>query len=355
MRYFIGATTSEAAGTGPSSDSMVDQSIDRRIGLARSVLDRLDAGEPLSALLPTVKTLAQLLADEDTVALLDIAIYGLSNIPDHPPPFPDVDDSYHKATLLWMKLARARDPDDLTIDKILRDGLPTELKMVVPSSMFELEGYEPPPTLEQVPSPKFADRIVQASHTYKDTRGVLYRVRSYFYDYVSAKWGADVREKDRIELLGQDYHLVLGSLSALDTTVGEELAAALDQLTSENAASWSLAAVGCRAVVLKLGRQLYQLRDAEYESVLLEKTLNMTGDSEKNRLSAYIDTKWRSADQRNQELLEEAMKLVAPIYDMGSKGKAGARVRHSEAQTLVQDTFRLVDCLDRATGMEPIR
>ena len=124
---------------------------------------------------------------------------------------------------------------------------------------------------------------------------------------------------------------------------------------SENAASWSLAAVVCRAVVLKLGRQLYQRRDAQYESVLLGKTLNLTGDSEKNRLSAYIDTKWQSADRRNQDLLEEAMKLILPIYDMGSKGKAGARVRHSEAQALVQDTFRLVDCLDRATGMEPIR
>jgi hypothetical protein len=72
-------------------------------------------------------------------------------------------------------------------------------------------------------------------------------------------------------------------------------------------------------------------------------------------LSAYIDFKWQAADPQNQDLLKEAMGLVEPIYNLGSKGKAGAKIRHSEAQKLVKHTFRLADLIDRATGMDPIR
>lgn len=135
--------------------------------------------------------------------------------------------------------------------------------------------------------------------------------------------------------------------------MGSELLAALDQLASENPAKWNLAALGCRNVVIKLGRILWTVETDEYASTLLGRTLNLKGETEKNRLSAYIDVHWRSAAEAEKNLLEEAHGLVLPVYDLGSKGKSG-QIRHGEAQQLVVDTFRLVDLLRQAAGVTPI-
>jgi len=73
---------------------------------------------------------------------------------------------------------------------------------------------------------------------------------------------------------------------------------------------------------------------------------------EKNRLLAYIDAHLKKATAGKQALLDEARDLVIPIYNKGSKGKK--RIRHAEAQTLVVDTFHLVDLLSGATELKRI-
>ena len=150
---------------------MLDQPIDRRINLSKSVLARLESGERLSAVLPIVKNLAQLLEDNETVALLNIAIYGLERIPGQPPPFTGA--AYNAAGVVWIGLASARDLGDMTVDGILRDGVPTERNMVVSVNVFELEGHEPPPDLGPGTTRELADHLVRLTHEYKDTQDVL--------------------------------------------------------------------------------------------------------------------------------------------------------------------------------------
>jgi hypothetical protein len=214
---------------------MLEQSLDWRITLGSALMARLDSGERLSAVLPAVKNLAQLIDDKEIAAFLSMVIYALTMIPDQPSPF--TNPVYREAGEVWLKLAMVRDSDRLTTDEILHRGVFVERNKVVTASIFELEGHEPPPPLQLGTSPQLADLTVQQAHMYRDTLDVINRVQSYVYDYVSENWRTDLRERDHIQLLGQDYHIVLNALGVLDTEVGDELVAALDQLRSENAAS----------------------------------------------------------------------------------------------------------------------
>ena len=103
---------------------------------------------------------------------------------------------------------------------------------------------------------------------------------------------------------------------------------------------------------MKLGRLLWKAPAEEYGSSLLGKTLTLKGESEKNKLSAYIDVRWKAASEAEKQLLQEAQTLEGPIFDLGSKGKSDY-VRHSEVRQLVLDTFRLVDLLRQATRLVP--
>ena len=143
------------------------------------------------------------------------------------------------------------------------------------------------------------------------------------------------------------------SIGALDSDVADELNAAIDRLNSENPANWGLSALGCQNVLLRLATLLWRAEGDEYQSLLLGRALKLTGEAEKNKLSAYIDVMWQAASERNKEPLEAAHALVEPVYDLGSKGKIGSRYRRGEAQELIVKTFRLVDFLQQATELLP--
>ncbi len=198
------------------------------------------------------------------------------------------------------------------------------------------------------------DRVARISLYYKQVQICLSKIRSYCHDYAGQVWQKSLEEKDYIGFLGPDYKLVIDYLGALDSEFANELTATLEGLRSENPASWSLSALGCRNVVLKLGLTLWRVSGGEYDSVLLDKKLTIKGDAEKNKLSAFIDAHWQVADSHEKSLLKEAHDLVEPIYDKGSKGKASNRIRMSEAKGLVVDTFRLVDLLQQTTDLQPL-
>jgi len=335
---------------------MLETSLQRKIDAARALMQRIEAGERLSAVLPQFKIVASLEADEAMQFFSDMLSYGLDHIPGFQPPFKNP--AQRKAGVLLWDLCKTPNVGGLSLDSVLQDAWTSkrrELDHMIFLSVFEMERIEKAPSLHPASSREDVDRAFRIDVYYEEVQKALARLRSFVYDRASQVWLKNTVEKERIQLLGPDYRLVLDSIGALDSAVASELTAALDALASENPASWALSALGCRNVVLKLGSLLWRVPGDQYESVLLGKPLKLTGDAEKNKLSAYIDSHWQvETDDEKKKRLEEAHRLVPSIYDRGSKGKAGSAVRRAEAQGLVVDTFNLVVLLRETTGLVPL-
>lgn len=314
-------------------------------------MQRLDTGEPLSSVLSQVRLLANMTGDMLKVALMDMLIYGLDNIPDQSKPFTG---AYKVAGTLYTKLFAIEDVSKLDINVIVRDPwserIPEKEKVVI-LSVSDMENLSPPLTPRPGDSYDLANGIFQHRAYFDTVKSILVRLRAFIYDYVSNIWLESVREQERIKLLGSDYRLITDKLDTLETPVGGELIAAVDNLRSTNPANWNACALMCRNVVLKLAKMLWTVSGQTYVTVGGEE-LQVSGNKEKNRLLAYIDAYYRQVDHTKQSILNEAKDLVHPVYNIGSKGKQ--QVRHEEAQKLVIDTFRLVDLLDRATELKPI-
>jgi hypothetical protein len=294
--------------------------------------------------------------DTVKVALVDMLTHGLCNVPYQGIPY--TDPAYKEAGLMLMKLCSMEDVTKLNIDEAIdklmkepRDKRIPVKNQVVTLSVYEMENQSPPPPVSPWESRKFANLILQANIFQDRIRSILIRLRAYIYDYVSSIWIAATREKDRIDLLGPDYRLITDKLDALETPVGGELLAAIDNLGSSNPASWNASALICRNVVIKLGTLLWKVPGGTYVQRSGE-ILEVSPNKEKNRLYAYIDAYYKKVGADKQTLLDEAQELVKPIYNKGSKGKK--EIRHSEAQTLLVNTFRFIDLLNKATELKPI-
>ena len=59
---------------------MLEANLDRKIGVAYALMQRIDTGVPLSEVLPQVKTLAGLEEDLVTQSLADMLIYGILGV-----------------------------------------------------------------------------------------------------------------------------------------------------------------------------------------------------------------------------------------------------------------------------------
>jgi hypothetical protein len=338
-----------------SSALILEANLDRKINVASALMQRLDSGEQLSAVLPPFKTLAGLEADETMQFFFDLLIYGIEDVPGFQPPFHGL--AQKRAVTLWMELCKALDIGRITVDSVLKAAWSEkrrERERVITISVSQMEQIQKAPTLQPPVSGDLIERGFKIGVYYQEVQNALHKLRSYAYEYASAVWQKSLKEKDNIALLGPDYRLVIDATGALNSSFADELTAALDRLHSENAANWSLSALGCRNVVLALGSTLWQVKQDQYDSTLLGRTLSLKGDVEKNKLSAYIDAHWKVADASLKPLLKEAHDLVEPIYNQGSKGKAGNKIRRSEAQGLVVDAFRLVNLLQQATNLEPL-
>jgi hypothetical protein len=331
---------------------MLEIQADRKIELASKIIEHWDAGKPLSSVLSRIKILAEMFGDKFMSARAELAIHGIIHTPNIAKRCHD-DPIFLNAAESHMEFCHTEDPREITVAKAMEyfnKGEGPPLNWCYSGSVYELENVDPPPKLLSGMHNIDYDTSLKLKTIHKYHTLILYRMQQYFFEYVNNKLLEAQTEKDRLNLLGPDYNIVLSSLGALDTMVGEELEAALNLLSSNKAADWSLCVLGCRNVVIKLGKLLWKVPGKTYFSNLSGKELDLSGDKEKNKLYAYIDYKWRNATDEERQLLEEAQKLVPRIWNIGSKGKTG-KVRFSEAQNLVIETFHFADLLDKTTGL----
>lgn len=330
----------------------IKDELDRKIALAQGIRTRLDNGEPLSSVLSQVRLLMGLTGNSVMVALMDMLIHGLTNVPYQGIPF--TDRAYKEAGIMHMKLCGMEDVSKLDIDEIIREPWPDRIPAkdhTITISVYEMENLDPPLKPELGDSSRILNLKLQNERYFKTAKSILVTLRAFIYDHVSAIWVNSIKEKDRIDLLGPDYRLITEKLDTFETPVGGELLAAVDNLSSNNPASWNACALICRNVILKLAKILWKVPTQKYITQS-GNTLNVSKDKEKNMLFAYIDANSKKTTPDKQALLDEANKLVAPIYDKGSKGKQ--QIRHNEAQALVVDTFHLIELLNNATELKPI-
>ncbi|MFC2034033.1 hypothetical protein ACFLTT_01325 [Chloroflexota bacterium] len=330
----------------------VQRELDRKITLAQTIIERLDNGDRLSEVLSQVRSLMVMSEDTFLVAFVDILIHGLSNIPYQPPPFKDP--VYKEAGLFHMRLCSMEDVSKLDINEIVRkfgrNSLPEKSFSTI-GSVYEMENRAPP--LEPVLGDSYdlLNTKLQLQTLDTRTKSILQSLRAYIYDKVNAKLLECIREKDRIELLGVEYRFITDKLNTLESPVGDELLAAIDNLSSNNPAKWNATALVCRNVELKLAKILWQGKNQDY--VLSNgDTIKISGGNEKNILLAYIDVHCKKFPVDEQAEFKEMSQLVHSIYSVGSKGKNN--VRHKEAQQIVVDTFHFVDLLNTATRLLPI-
>lgn len=331
---------------------MITDELDSRIKVAQAVMEQLEGNQPLSSVLSQVRLLANMMGDMVKVALTDILIHGLTNVPYQGKPF--TDEAYKKAGIQHMKLCSIEDLSKLDINEIVnapwRERMPVKDQTIV-LSVYEMENHPPAPAISPSDSEDMANLKLQLDAFHNRVKSILTTLRACIYDYVSGIWLTSTREKDRIALLGPDYRFMIDKLDALHTSVGGDLLASVDALSFSNPDSWKLCALGCRNVVIKLGETLWNVPGRNYQTRSGE-VLDVSMDKEKNRLLAYIDAYSKEIAPGKQAPLDEARGLVISIYNRGSKGKK--QIRHAEAQTLVVDTFHLVDLLNGATGLKRI-
>ena len=306
--------------------AMFESNLERRIEMSQAIMERIDGKEPLSSVLSQVKSLAGLNDNEELALIIDVLTFGLGNLPND---WETLDiDSRERSISKIKDLLEVQDHSTLTVESMLATyrtqqpspKTPSSPKYLhIPFSLFEMEAVKEP--LDPLPSMRTEDvnLYLRIGASYKDYQQAMFKCRAFLYDYASQTWQECTRERNRLKLLGPDYRIVLNSLTALDTEVGDDLLAALDRLGSENPANWKLSALSCRNVVLSLGRNLWQASLDDYPSTLLGKTLIMKGQMEKNRISAYIDVYWKGATPSNQTTLQQAHGLVEPIYQPGHK------------------------------------
>lgn len=331
---------------------------------ARAVLDRLDRGDTLSAILPQAKAVVDDRGSRIHSFWLEFEIHGLDAVP--LAEMPPTDRDRKSGGYLFAKLHSASDPTDVTVDSVIQqwdegaESIP-DRKKVIPSSISEIER-----ALESWEQAKeesawsshvgraHANHHLQLIVLNNDRASILSSVRAYLYDYIAKieRWA--LAECENQALLGPDYRIVVDSLDALQSGVGQELVGALELLRNPNPALWSATALVCRNVVLILGDTLWKVPGGTYESQLAGKPLAVKGEKEVNRLLAFIDYHHRLSDDAAKPELEEMHELAITIYERGCKGKKSKVTRHTEAQRLVVDTFGFVSSLQRLTGLEPI-
>lgn len=335
---------------------MNSNNLDSVIDVAGLVMQRLDNGEPTSTVLPQARTLAKLLPDQVKIHWLDFETYGADGVPGQETPLKTKPEKL--GFMIFWKLHATSNIGSLTLDTVWDDfkkGIPIYPKKdwLMPQGLPALERraveYSEPDESFKARHP---DQALQLAVSHSETKDILQRVRAHVYNFASESWISAHQEKQNVALLGPDYKLVVSCLNALDSGVADELRSALSLVGSDNPADWNAAALLCRNVVLKLGRTLYTRNVPTYTSAMLQKDLDLSGDKEKNRLTAYIDFWWEGATDATRPMLEDAARLLEGIYSKGSKAKHG--VKRGEAQSAVVDTFRLVSILQDSTDLQPI-
>ena len=330
----------------------MESKLDRIIELSKSIRDELQSDKMLSDILPQARFLAEMNGDVVEAMWLDCEIHGKEIELLVPRQLPTMEEQ--RGAKIFRQLHTIMDYKKSVASKKSQKDAATHYKESS-DNIRTLENFaiSKHPQLKKhiygLRSEADKERLVIAL----ESERVLMAVKAEIYRYVSRVWLDAVQEKENQSLLGPDYRIVVDNLEALQTGVGQELLAALENLRNENPANWKLAALGCRNVIIKLGDSLWKVPCAKYFSELDNKELDLVGEREKNRLYAYIDCHHkRIEEQENKDTLKQLHGKVWPIYDIGSKGKR--TIRHEEAKTILVDTFEFVAKLDAITGLAPL-
>lgn len=321
---------------------------------AQGVLNQLDAGAELSAILPTARLFVEHAAYQVHVYWLDFEIYGIGNVPGQVTPLQTEPEK--QAFALYWSLHSTQDLREITGDKAFKrfqkqEGGPPKKDWLVTQSISSLEN-----SVREFVSPdqsftsRYPDEALRLQVSHSERREILKNVRAYLHRHMGRVWRESTEENENFELFGPDYRFVIDNLHALNTEVGDELKAAAGLLRSDNPADWGAAALVCRNVVLKLGPILFAVEVDSHKSVMAGKSLDLRGEREKNRLLAYIDCHWVTApNDVMQQSLSRCAELAIRLYERGSMGKRS--LRFADAQQLVADAFELVALLASVTGL----
>ena len=334
-------------------DDRMESRLDRIIQLSKSILDQLQSEKRLSDILPQARSLTEVSGDTIQTAWLDNEIYGMTRVPFASKPRRTFEEQ--EGLKIFMEWEKTKDVEKAFAHRKPDDDIPPD-DMILTHSIGELEHLsitEHPAYRKRIYYPHLADEDRKSIRSMLETERVLKAVRAAVHKYVSRVWLNAVQEKENQSLLGPNYRIVINNLDALETGVGQELMAALQNLSSENPANWSASALVCRNVIIKLGDSLWKVPCTKYFSELASKELDLMGEREKNRLYAYIDCQHRRAEgQENKDTLKQLHGMVWRIWDIGSKAKRS--IRHEDAQTAVVDTFAFVNNLDEITELKPL-
>jgi hypothetical protein len=334
--------------------SQMELRLDRVIELAEPILTRLQTDEKLSNILPQARFLAEVNEDAIQAVWLDCEIHGRGRVPAVPEQYITLE--HESGAQTFDELHMATDPEGASVaegpDNVAASKYKTSTESIIVLEQLAISGN--PEQKGHLFATGTADYAIKLRMAVEAER-ILAVVRSAVHQYVSKVWLDAVQRKDNIALVGLDYQIVLANLDALETGVGQELEAALDNLRSTNPANWSASAMVCRTVIIKLGNSLWKVPCEIYYSNLDQKEHKVGKDKEKNRLLAYIDCHHQHVEeQEHKDTLKQLHNKVWKIYETGSKGKRGTAVRHEEARTLVVDTFEFVNKLDEITELKPL-
>lgn len=330
---------------------MLEERLDRILRLSESLLEDFHSGRRLSEILPRVRLLATMNNDNHEVAWLDNEIHGVGLMPISSKPKLSTEHQ-EKGLRKFYELHRVADLSKFP--EIVNSIVSSHSLKYTDDSVRSLETFSlsENPEVKKLIYSTYETGAKRMWFTAMECDRVVASIRATVYDYINGVWLDTVQERDNLALLGPDYTIVINSLEALETGVGQELKAALDNLRSNNPANWNLTALGCRNVIIKLADVLWKAPCSTYFSELDGKELDLVGDKEKNRLYAYIDYVYRRSDEQNKDTLKQLKDKIHEIYRIGSKGKH--KVKHEEAKNVIVETFYLVSTLDEITELKPV-
>jgi hypothetical protein len=319
--------------------------------LARAILKRLDEGEALSRVIPSVRRLAEISGNLAATFWLEIEDVGLQGI-DKGPKGERRPRHEEDGLLRFMKLhgTEAVDLSVEHIDRELERGLQrTEVPkrdMVVYHSIAELERSKPPMELEGADR---YDRTMTNAYGrilvfHAAAQRILTRVRSEVYAYVSRTETSARQVRRLIELFGVDAVAVFAAGGAL---LGELINAAA---SLERPGMAATAAMQARTALLTMGRELKNAGGTHVSPTGTQHDLQQ----EMNRLHARLDELHAANDDPAvQKRLEDAHDAANAAYRLGSRGKNPAAVTHDQASEATRAVYAVAHAICFAGGFPP--
>jgi hypothetical protein len=309
--------------------------------LARSLIDRLERGEPLSPILPGVRRLADMTEHPVEALWLSWEVSGAT--------FNATALDRRAHELYYEPLHSFPHPGKIAEALMRGETRPRVVSgdvMMATASIAQLESTEQPEPLRADMRESAGEARIAASLNYTSVQKVIQAVRGAVHQFVSNVLHQEVRERGLRDLFGIDA-----------TTV---FSAGADRLEQLRHAAASLARAGhaadaalqARTAILEMGR-LFPAGEPAYRSPLDGKTYDPSR-SEKHRLHALIDRLWeRCEDQDMRDELANAHRDVETVMSLGSRAKSPNNITHAQAVRAVMAAYGVAHAICFSGGFPP--